>query len=78
MADELREMGVSCLAFRFDHGQKGGTDAESFDQCVLPFGFVQRVFSFARFPSIELSAMCVFIDLLDVITVGSSPFGTIV
>lgn len=42
MPHEFREMGLSCSAFRFDHGQKGRADAEALDQRVFPFRFVQR------------------------------------
>jgi hypothetical protein len=44
--NEFREMRLACLAFGLGlglgHGQKCGTDAEAFDQCVSPFQFVQR------------------------------------
>jgi hypothetical protein len=42
MPNEFGETSVSCSAFRLNHGQKGRTDAEALDECVLPFGFVQR------------------------------------
>jgi hypothetical protein len=40
--NEVREMGVSCLAFGLNHGQKSRADPEALDYRVLPFRFVQR------------------------------------